>query len=60
MNREFSSDRLMSVLTLQSPLLRPVLFCTILFLREMVISLKTLWQGLVLKMYLKDNQYVGG
>ena len=25
--------------------------------RKMVISLKTLWQGLVLMMYLKDNQY---
>jgi len=40
-NGEFSSDRLMSVLNLQSSLLRPVLFCTILFAREMVISLKT-------------------
>jgi len=56
-NREFFSDRLMSVLTLQSSL-RPV-FCTILFLREMVISLKMLWHGLILKMYLKDNHYVG-
>ena len=41
-NREFSSDRLMSVLTLQSSLLRPVLLCTILFLREIVISLCSL------------------
>ena len=32
----------MSVLTLQSSLLRPVLLCTILFLREMVISLCSL------------------
>ena len=36
-NREFSSDRLMSVLNLHSSLLRPVLFST-----EMIISLKTL------------------
>ena len=31
MNGEFSSYRLMSVLTLKSSFLRPVLFCTILF-----------------------------
>jgi len=59
-NGEFSSDRLMSVLTLKSSLFRPVVFCIILFAREMVISLKTIWQWLVLKMYLMDNQYVGG
>ena len=38
LNGEFSSDCLMSVLTLQSSLLKPVLFCIIL----LVISLKTL------------------
>ena len=59
-NKEFSSDRLMSVQTLKSSLLSPVLFCTIFFAREMVINLKTLWQWLVLKMYLVDNQYAGG
>ena len=37
-NGEFSSDRLMSVLTLQSSLLRPALFCTVLFMKEMFIS----------------------
>ena len=35
-NGEFSSDRLMSVLNLQWTLLRPVLFCTILFARKIV------------------------
>jgi hypothetical protein len=59
-NEEFSSDRLMSVLTSKSSLLTPVLLCTILFAREMIISLKTLWQWLVLKMHLMDKQYVGG
>jgi hypothetical protein len=44
---------------LQSSLLRPVLFCIILFAREMVIILKTLSQLLILKMYLMDNQYMG-
>jgi len=49
----------MSILTFKSLLLRPLLFCTILFAREMVMSLMTFWQWLVLKMYLIDNQYVG-
>jgi len=59
-NGEFSSDRLKSVLTLKSSFLRLVLFCTILFARDMVISLKTLWQWLILKVYLMNNQYAGG
>jgi len=40
-------------------LLRPVFLCTIFFAREMVISLRTLWEWLVLKMYLMDKQYLG-
>ena len=42
-NGEFSSNRLIPFLNLQWAVLRPVLFCTVLFAR---------------KMYLMDNQYI--
>ena len=60
-NREFSRDRLISVVTLQWTLLRPVLFRTTLFERERErYGYNSEDAVAVLKICLIDNQYVEG